>query len=65
MLPYHHYTRFSVTRLSTYTTTITTTTMAPLTRKEQDTLATFRKQLYDEDLLHDGDTIGTDDDTLL
>jgi hypothetical protein len=34
--------------------------------KNQDQiLEQFRKELVEEDLLHDGDTIGTDDETLL
>lgn len=32
---------------------------------EEQTLAEFRKQLTDEGLLKEGDTIGTDDATLL
>lgn len=39
--------------------------MAPLTRKEEETLAIFRKQLTEEGILNDGDSIGTDDETLL
>lgn len=33
--------------------------------KHDEILAQFREQLVNEDILHDGDTIGTDDDTLL
>ncbi|KAH8825298.1 CRAL-TRIO domain-containing protein [Flagelloscypha sp. PMI_526] len=36
-----------------------------LTPAQLDTLSKFRKRLYDEDILHEGDTIGTDDGTLL
>jgi hypothetical protein len=32
--------------------------------KDDEILTSFRTQLYDEDILHDGDTIGTDDNTL-
>ncbi|KAJ7600531.1 hypothetical protein C8J56DRAFT_910543 [Mycena floridula] len=32
---------------------------------ELETVAIFRQQLYDEDILHDGDSIGSDDETLL
>lgn len=38
--------------------------MAPH-RREEETLSIFRKQLFDEDILRDGDSIGTDDETLL
>ncbi|KAK0464574.1 CRAL TRIO domain-containing protein [Desarmillaria tabescens] len=38
--------------------------MAPH-RREEEALSTFRKQLFDEDILHEGDSIGTDDETLL
>jgi hypothetical protein len=31
----------------------------------QETLKQFREELYAEGILHDGDTVGTDDDTLL
>ena len=31
----------------------------------QETLKQFREELYAEGILHDGDTIGTSDDTLL
>lgn len=31
----------------------------------RDLLARFRKELVDADALHEGDTIGTDDETLL
>ena len=33
--------------------------------KHDEILAQFREQLVNEDILQDGDTIGTDDDTLL
>jgi hypothetical protein len=33
--------------------------------KHDEILAQFREQLVNEDILHEGDTIGTDDDTLL
>lgn len=32
---------------------------------QAETLAEFRKQLFAEDILHEGDTVGTDDETLL
>jgi len=35
------------------------------TTREMTILQTFREQLYAEDILHDGDTVGTDDETLL
>jgi hypothetical protein len=31
----------------------------------RDTLKQFREELYAEGILHDGDTIGTNDETLL
>ena len=31
----------------------------------QETLKQFREELYAEGILHEGDTIGTSDDTLL
>ncbi|KAF9533106.1 CRAL/TRIO domain-containing protein [Crepidotus variabilis] len=34
-------------------------------RNHEEILKPFREQLYNEDLLHDGDSIGTDDETLL
>lgn len=34
-------------------------------RNQEDILKTFRQQLEEEEILHDGDTIGTDDETLL
>lgn len=37
--------------------------MAP--KDEAATLKQFREELVKEDLLHDGDSIGTDDETLL
>ncbi|KAK0487499.1 CRAL TRIO domain-containing protein [Armillaria novae-zelandiae] len=38
--------------------------MAPH-RREEETLSIFRKQLFDEEILRDGDSIGSDDETLL
>lgn len=32
---------------------------------QQDTLHKFRQQLFEDGILQDGDTIGTDDETLL
>ena len=32
---------------------------------DHEILARFRKELVDEDVLHEGDTIGTGDETLL
>lgn len=32
---------------------------------QAETLAVFRKELFAEGLLHEGDTVGTDDETLL
>ncbi|KIJ64446.1 hypothetical protein HYDPIDRAFT_28391 [Hydnomerulius pinastri MD-312] len=37
----------------------------PLTPQQAETLETFRRQLFEEGILHDGDSIGTDDRTLL
>ena len=34
-------------------------------RVHEETLKQFREELYAEGILHDGDTIGTGDDTLL
>ena len=31
----------------------------------EETLKQFRKELYSEGVLHDGDSVGTDDNTLL
>ncbi|KAG7088446.1 hypothetical protein E1B28_012438 [Marasmius oreades] len=31
---------------------------------QESKLETFRQELFDEDILHDGDSIGTDDETL-
>lgn len=39
--------------------------MSPAKGDKQQVLAEFRRQLVEEDIIHDGDTIGTDDDTLL
>lgn len=39
--------------------------MSPLHPKEDEILQNFRSALVAEDLLHDGDSIGTDDETLL
>lgn len=36
-----------------------------LSPQQVDTLKTFREQLFAEGILHDGDSIGTDDLTLL
>ena len=36
-----------------------------MANREDEVLRTFRQQLYDEELLHDEDSIGADDDTLL
>lgn len=33
--------------------------------KEQLVVIDFRRQVEEEGIIHDGDTIGTDDDTLL
>ncbi|PPR02844.1 hypothetical protein CVT24_002322 [Panaeolus cyanescens] len=40
-------------------------TLPDLTEHQQSTLEAFRKELYAEGILHDGDSIGTDDATLL
>ncbi|KAF9220955.1 CRAL/TRIO domain-containing protein [Gyrodon lividus] len=37
----------------------------PLTPRQAETLKTFRQQLFDEGIVHEGDSIGTDDPTLL
>lgn len=37
----------------------------PLTRQQQDILEQFRREVFQEDILHEGDSIGTDDLTLL
>lgn len=37
----------------------------PLSPQQADTLKTFREQLFAEGILHEGDSIGTDDPTLL
>ncbi|KAF9013290.1 CRAL-TRIO domain-containing protein, partial [Cyathus striatus] len=39
--------------------------MPSSTPSHEEILANFRKELYDEEILHDGDTIGTDDAVLL
>jgi hypothetical protein len=39
--------------------------MPPANSHQEKVLQEFRKQLVEKDLLHDGDTIGTDDETLL
>jgi hypothetical protein len=36
-----------------------------INRIHQEKLKQFREELYTEGILHDGDTIGTNDDTLL
>lgn len=36
-----------------------------LSPQQADTLKTFRDQLFAEGILHEGDSIGTDDPTLL
>jgi hypothetical protein len=36
-----------------------------LTQSHEEILHTFRKELFEEDILHDGDSLGTDDETLL
>ncbi|KAF9242594.1 CRAL-TRIO domain-containing protein [Melanogaster broomeanus] len=37
----------------------------PLTPQQAETLKTFRQQLFNEGILHEGDSIGTDDRTLI
>ncbi|KAI6147488.1 CRAL-TRIO domain-containing protein [Pisolithus tinctorius] len=37
----------------------------PLTKQQEDVLEQFRRQVFEEDILHEGDSIGTDDLTLL
>lgn len=37
----------------------------PLSLLQADTLKTFREELFAEGILHEGDSIGTDDSTLL
>ncbi|KAF8133658.1 CRAL-TRIO domain-containing protein [Boletus edulis] len=39
--------------------------IAPLSPQQADILKTFREQLFAEGILHEGDSIGTDDPTLL
>lgn len=39
--------------------------MIPPKEKQEEVLEQFREQLEQRDLIHDGDTIGTDDATLL
>lgn len=39
--------------------------IVPLSPEQADTLKTFREQLFAEGILHEGDSIGTDDPTLL
>lgn len=36
-----------------------------LTNEESEILKAFREQVFEEGILHDGDTIGTDEETLL
>lgn len=40
-------------------------TATSLTPQQQETFETFRKQVFEEGIIHDGDSIGTDDATLL
>lgn len=37
----------------------------PLTQQQLEILEQFRSQVFDEGILHEGDSIGTDDWTLL
>lgn len=39
--------------------------MPSLKDDKEQVLAEFRRQVEEEGIIHDGDTIGTDDDTLL
>lgn len=39
--------------------------MAPSVTEKQTTLKEFRKELVQDGVLHEGDSIGTDDETLL
>ncbi len=39
--------------------------MAPAQKDQDALLRQFREELVNEDLLHDGDSIGTDDHTLM
>ena len=39
--------------------------MVPAKEKQEEILKQFREQLEQRDLIHEGDTIGTDDATLL
>jgi hypothetical protein len=41
------------------------TSMSSLPADKQQVLAEFRRRVEEEGILHDGDTIGSDDDTLL
>jgi hypothetical protein len=40
-------------------------TATSLTPQQKEIFETFRKQVFEEDIIHDGDSIGTDDATLL
>jgi hypothetical protein len=39
--------------------------MTSLTPQQKEALEVFRKQIFEEEIIHEGDTIGTDDATLL
>jgi len=45
-------------------TTLTRTSLE-MSKDTEKILHTFRKELFDEEILHDGDSLGTDDETLL
>lgn len=40
-------------------------TVTSLTPQQEETLEEFRKQVFEEDIIREGDSIGTDDATLL
>lgn len=42
-----------------------TMTVMSFTPEEKETLEVFRKQVFDEEIIREGDSVGTDDATLL
>jgi hypothetical protein len=40
-------------------------TVIALTPEEKETLEVFRRQVFDEEIIREGDSVGTDDTTLL
>lgn len=60
---------YYTTCLRVYTSSVAysgrTMTVMSFTPEEKETLEVFRKQVFDEEIIREGDSVGTDDATLL